>query len=303
MVQVRRLAECAKGSCRALLLSLGLVLTIGLAHATEDQAAHVHPLQDNHRNWPIINVSINGQETPALLDTGATIALIDDAYLAAETLSDEANETSVLGIGGQQLFPVVRLNTLSAGPRSWYNLRAAVNTRDVFPVQQNILPTSIFTSSIVDFDFPNSRVEFYSGKPKYVRAEERSRIRYRAHQGLIVVPVRINGIRGKAIIDTGASVSFVNPRFLHRAGGRPMFEPRKDLQGSDLERNPVEIYRFRELRFGNHEVSRFTVAVFDTDLFETLGFEDGPMMVMGMDLLRHFRLQLDQERQRIVFSH
>jgi len=270
------------------------------ASATESQA---HALQTNHRDWPIITVSINGTETPALLDTGATIALIDDSHLPAETLATPKTEASVLGIGGEERFPVILLKELSAGARSWHNMRVAVNTRDVFPVQQNILPTSIFGASIVDFDFPNSRLEIYAGKPRYVPGNRRSRLRYTPHEGLIIIPVRINGVRGRALIDTGASVSFVNPDFSRRAGGRPLSTPKKDLQGSDLERKPAEMYRFRDLRFGNHEITRFSIAVVDTDLFDKLGFEDGPMMVMGMDLLQHFRLQLDQKRERIVFSH
>ncbi|MEO1322849.1 MAG: retropepsin-like aspartic protease [Pseudomonadota bacterium] len=267
------------------------------AHANEHQRL---ALQPNDRNWPITNITINGQETPALLDTGATIALINDEFLAQGSWDEQAPETRVLGIGGHRLFPVTRIPRLTAGAQTYYNMRVAVNTRDVFPVEQNILPTSMFRTSIVDFDFPKRRVDLYDGYPKFVQGAHRSAISYIYREGLIYIPVRINGVRGRALIDTGASVSFVNPLFAELAKGRVRIDPEQDIQGSDLERNPVRMYNFRNLRFGDNQIEKFGVPVFETEMFKDLGFRDEPMMVMGMDLLGNFRLQLDQKRRRLV---
>ncbi|MEM7460891.1 MAG: hypothetical protein AAF331_15615, partial [Pseudomonadota bacterium] len=64
------------------------------AQATERETLQ---LQQNDRKWPITTVTINGQSTPALLDTGATIALIDDDLLTSELTEDAPFETRVLG--------------------------------------------------------------------------------------------------------------------------------------------------------------------------------------------------------------
>lgn len=267
------------------------------AYATERERLHLQP---NDRNWPITNVTINGQEAPALLDTGATIALINDELLAQGSWDEQTPETRVLGIGGNRLFPVTRLPTITAGAQTYYNLRVAVNTRDVFPVEQNILPTSMFRTSIVDFDFPKRRVDLYDGYPKFVPGAHRSAISYIYREGLIYIPVRINGVRGRALIDTGASVSFVNPLYAELAQGRVRIDPEQDIQGSDLKRNPVQMYNFRNLRFGDNQIHKFGVPVFETEMFNDLGFGHEPMMVMGMDLLGNFRLQIDQKRRRLV---
>lgn len=287
-------------AAKALLGLLFVAIAIAPAQATERETFE---LQQNDRKWPITTVTINGRTTAALLDTGATIALVDDDLLSYEPTESDSFETRVLGIGGQRLFPVTEISSLRAGARSWYGMRVAVNTKDEFPVQQTILPTSMFQSSIVDFDFRNAKVELYDGYPRFVPDARRSAISYIAHEGLIFIPVRINGVRGKALIDTGASVSFVNPRFAERARGVRRIEEEQDLQGSDLERNRVQIYRLRRLQFGENHVSKFDIPVLETDMFSTLGFGDEPMMVMGMDLLEHFRFQLDQKRQRIVLLH
>ena len=261
-------------------------------------------LHKNDRNWPITTVSINGQPAQALLDTGATIALINDEHFAIDPmLSPSLRETRVLGIGGQRRFPVKELQSLSAGARSWQNLLVAVNTEDRFPVEQNILPVSVFGRSVVDFDFRNSRVELYDGSPQFVSGARRSVVGYTEIDGLIFIPIRINGVKGKALIDTGADVSFVNYAYADQAGGVAYFDDEKELSGSDLVRNKVRFYTFRNLTFAGNNIPKFQIPVLDTDLFRDLGFEEGPMMVIGMDVLKSFRLQVDLDEKRLTFLY
>jgi len=296
-VSTKRNAQTVKWLLLAMLFC-GLFQT---AQATERETL---ALQQNDRDWPITTIIINGQLTPALLDTGATIALINDEHMAFDpTQAQSVRETRVLGIGGQRLFPVTALTSLTVGAQSWQDLQVAVNTENRFPVEQNILPVSMFERSVIDFDFRNSRVELYDGHPKFVRGARRSAIGYSDVDGLIFIPIRINGVRGKALIDTGADVSFVNDAYAKRAKGVPRVDEEKDMRGSDLERNTVKIYTFRKLQFGNNQISKFGIPVLETDLFRELGFEDGPMMVIGMDLLKHFRLQVDLDRKRLTFLH
>lgn len=301
MVHLRLTAKGSFDSAKLLFLAMLSAALLQTVQATEQETL---ALQQNDRNWPITMIYINGQPTPALLDTGATIALINDEHLAFDpTERPSLYETRVLGIGGQRLFRVTELSSLTAGAHSWQNLRVAVNTENRFPVQQNILPVSIFGTSIVDFDFPNSRVELYDGHPKFVRGARRSALAYAEVGGLMFIPIRINGVRGKALIDTGADVSFVNTAYAQRAKGVPSVDEDKDIRGSDLERNTAKIYTFRKLQFGDNQISRFGVPVLETDLFRDLGFEDAPMMVIGMDLLKNFRLQVDLDRKRLTFLH
>lgn len=282
------------------LFFLALLLFGWLACSASATERETLSLQENAQKWPITEISVNGQSTTALLDTGATIAMIDDDLFAMDAIDSAAPETRLLGIGGKRLVPVARISSLKAGTRAWYNLRVAVNTEDEFPIQQNILPTAIFQSDVVDFDFPNARVELYDGRPQRISGTHRNAIDYTPHEGLILIDIRINGAPGKALIDTGASVSFLNPRFTEHAGGERRVEDEQNLFGSDLERNSVKIYRFRNLRFGSHRVSEFDIPVLETEMFDELALGDEPVMVLGMDLLEHFRVQIDQKRQMLI---
>lgn len=301
MVRLRPSANLKGFSPKWLLLTMFCGFLTLSSQATEGDTLTLHK---NDRNWPITTVTINGEPTHAVLDTGATIALINDEHLPFDpALNPSLYETRVLGIGGHRQFPVIQLQSLSAGARSWQNLQVAVNTENRFPVEQNILPVSMFERSIVDFDFRNSRVDLYDGRPKYVRDVRRSEVRYSEVDGLIFIPMRINGVRGTALIDTGAEVSFLNSAYALKAGGVRRVEAEKEISGSDLELNTVKIYAFRRLQFSDIQISKFNIPVLDTDLFRELGFEEGPMMVIGMDVLKQFRMQVDLDRKRLTFLY
>ena len=283
----------------AVLIGLWVSITAG-AHATEERTL---VLQQSLKNRPYTVVSINGTETYALLDTAATIALIDNEFvLPDETGTYGGEHARIIGLGGKREFPIASLDTLRAGTETWLDLRVAVDTESRFPIRRSVLPISIFETNIVDFDFTNRRVHLYDGRPRRVTGGTKSSVKYSDVNNLIFLPIEMNGVRGTALIDTGADLSFVNQRFADVANARLDEERTKILQGIDLAKNWASIHQFRRLEFGDHFFKRLTLPVVTTDLFTELGFEaDEPMMVMGMDLLSHFRMQVDRKRSRVTF--
>ncbi len=270
------------------------------AYATEERTL---VLQQSLKKRPYTVITINGTETSALLDTAATIALIDNEFiLPDETGAYGIEQARIIGLGGKREFPIANLDSLRAGTETWSDLRVAVDTESRFPIRRSVLPISIFETNIVDFDFINRRVHLYDGRPKRVTGGTKSTMKYKNVDNLIFLPIEMNGVRGKALIDTGADLSFVNQRFADVANAKLDEERTKILQGIDLAKNWASIHQFRRLEFGDHFFKRLTLPVVRTDLFTELGFEaDEPMMVMGMDLLAHFRIQVDRKRSRVTF--
>lgn len=289
---------------RGIIVFLCLVAVNLFCQTADGSEQRTFPLINDPRDAPVMAIRVNGIETTAMLDTGATIALIDDEYLSESqplVLSNEA--TRVLGLGGLREYPVTTLSELTIGARSWKDLRVAVNTSDQFPVRHSIIPMSLFPSSIVDFEFSKSRVHIYNGRPKRMHSAVSSTIRYDNHHRLVFIPIRINKVEGLALIDTGAVSSFVNPAFARQARAVPDAYEQERMQGSDLARQTAHIHTFRDLRLGDFRISKTRIPVLGADLFHELGYGDTPMMVMGMDFLSHFRLQVDQRRQRVTFIH
>lgn len=287
-----------------------LIVLMGFISALSPQAVATEKrslvLTHSESLRPFTDVLINGVESSALIDTAATIPLIDDNYLDLEAVGENApvveeTEARILGIGGQRFYPVARLPNLSAGSERWSDLRVAVNNESRFPIQKSVLPISIFDTRVVDFDFKNDRVYLYDGRPKRVRRAHQTSVSYQDVNSLIFVPVKINGVRGRALVDTGADISFINPAFAEQAKAKLDEERTALLRGSDLTRNRASIYQVRRIVFAENEFNRVAVPVLETDLFTELGFGDEPMMIFGMDLLQHFRVQVDRGRQKVYF--
>lgn len=285
-------------------LRLAILCGVALWFAASATASEERSLilQSGKSNRPYTSVSINGTTTIALVDTGATISLIQKSFLAHDPVDFAGLEQAlILGLGGQRQYPITSLNSLQAGTETWSDVRVAVNLKETFPVDVSVLPIGIFDSRVVDFDFKNQRLHLYDTHPKRVRHGQTSSIRYQTINNLMFMPVEINGARGMALIDTGADVSFVNQTYADRARGRIDEVRTQIVRGSDLNRIWASIHEFRRMEFGNHTVDKLTIPVVSTDLFRELGFEDEPMMVIGMDLLSNFRLQIDRKRSRAVF--
>ena len=259
---------------------------------------------ESSRLGPILDVQVNGIATMPLLDTGATVALIDDDYLTtSEAPYSLATRARILGLGGMREYPMASLPVLTIGNRSWSDVRVAVNASHQFPVEHSILPISLFQTSIIDFDFSKSQIHLYDGRPKRIRNAPKSTIRYTEDQRLIFMPVKMNGVRGLALIDTGAERSFVNPVFARRAKAIPDEYDQERMQGSDLSTKTAHLHTFRNFQVGNFEIPKTRIPVLRTDLFAELGHAETPMMVMGMDFLKHFRVQIDRRRKRITLVH
>ena len=292
------------GQARGIILFL-FALALGLiCQSAEASERRTFPLIEDPRDGPVISIQVNGVESTALVDTAATIAMIDDKYLTPDQpLVPEDGTTRILGLGGRREYPVTEISDLSIGARSWREMRVAVNTSDQFPVRHGIVPLSLFQSSIVDFEFSRERIRVYDGRPKRVRKAIISTIEYDDQHRLIFIPITVNRVDGFALIDTGATRSFVNPPFAQQARAVPDPYEQELLKGSDLSRQAAHLHTFRDFRFGDFRISKAKLPVLDTDLFEELGYGDAPMMVMGMDFLQHFRLQVDQKRNRVTFAH
>jgi predicted aspartyl protease len=127
-------------------------------------------------------------------------------------------------------------------------------------------------------------------------------MKYTDENGLIFVDVRINGRKGRALVDTGSSVTFINRRFAEQSHTRTNQEKTKILQGATGGDQSLRIASVRMLAIGDYRMSGVDILVSDPPLFKYLGLEQEPAMVLGMDLLSSFRLQIDRRRQRVVLS-
>nr|WP_321361283.1 aspartyl protease family protein [uncultured Hyphomonas sp.] len=273
------------------------------AFATERQ---VIPFELNEYDHMVVRVEVNGNDrATAVIDTAATFPMINrrTAQLAEILeLGEDPPMVSVLGLTGEDIFPVVSLDTLVVGNVMKTDMPVALNADFNVLGTQNVLPASAFEGDVLDFDFANQRVMVYNGRPDRSVRLIPSSIRYTDRGGLIFIDVEINGYKGKALIDTGSNVTFINRQFAEHAGTRTNEDKTKRLQGATSGDLSLRIATARSMQVGDYRLSRTDILVSDPPLFEFLGISEEPSMVLGLDLLSAFRVQIDRRRSRLILS-
>jgi len=273
------------------------------AFASERQ---VIPFELNEYDHMVVRVEVNGNDrATAVIDTAATFPMINrrTAKLAEiPELGENPPMVSVLGLTGEDLFPVVSLDSLLVGNVLKTDIPVALNADFNVLGTQNVLPASAFEGDVLDFDFANQRVMVYDGRPDRSARLVPSSLPYTDRGGLIFIEVEVNGRKGKALVDTGSNVTFINSRFAEHAGTRTNEDKTKKLQGATSGDLSLRIATARSMEFGDYRISRTDILVSDPPLFDFLGISEEPAMVLGIDLLSAFRMQIDRRRNRLILS-
>jgi len=253
----------------------------------------------------ILPLSIAGAPPrEAVIDTGANHAFLDSGHVAAagiELPPPEAPKVNVLGIAGIQPYPATTIPHASVDGVQFDQFPAALHDSSSFPGPTNILPAIAFDHRILDFDFPERRLMLYDGKPSPVKTI-RSRLDIREINEIWFVRVKLNRRQGWAMIDSGSNVTYVNSAFADTAAPRHRAKADAFLDGSTDGDALARIVRVNRLNLGDHSLSDFELLVADPPLFEHLGLDGEPAMVLGLDALRHFRMQVDQQQGRLYLS-
>lgn len=266
----------------------------------------VIPFEMNEQDHMVIHMEVNGDDRAiAMIDTAATFPMIDRRTARLAGVLDPGEDpvmVNVLGLTGEDIFPVVELDRLMVGNVVKTDIPVALNLDLDVLGAASVLPASAFEGDVIDFDFSNGRVMIYNGRPDRNPGQSPSVLRYEESNGLMFVEVRINGRKGRALIDTGSSITYVNSRFAENARMTANVEKTQILQGATGGDQSLRVSSARLFAIGDYRVARVDVLVSDPPLFEYLGMHEEPAMVLGLDLLSAFRMQIDRRRHRIVFS-
>ena len=267
----------------------------------------VVPFEMNRFDHMVVALDINGlSATTGVIDTAATFAMIDSnvALRGGVAAPDAASRTiNILGVNGDRDYPVVRLDTVTAGNLRIHAIDAAFNNEiDVPGAAINVLPASAFPGDVLEFDFEARTISAYDGKPEVRRTHYADAVKYSDDGGLIFIDVRINGKLGRALIDTGSSLSYVNTTFARAASMRRNDELTHLLFGATGDTETAWVGSARKIRLADFYVKGPNLMVADPVLLERLGLTDVPVMVLGLDFLSKFRLQFDRRKQQLILS-
>lgn len=263
------------------------------------------PLSVSEGGYYVTPISVNGaQELPAVIDTAATIAMIEGR--AAERAGIEAPlpdvvQVPVYGLLGERNFALVNIDTISSDTARLSEIMAVYNNREQMPGGPLVIPAGSFEGDVLDFDFPARRFSVYDGAPRRITGRS-GRGNLSEEGGLLYAEITINGVKGKALIDTGSPYSFMNTAMARAAKARQDEEKTKILRGVTGGTLPVSVAYVKRMSVANFNMRRFNLVVADPAMFEDLGLDDEPAMLLGLDVLALFRVQIDRRRGEIVLT-
>lgn len=290
-----------KLSLRELIVFFSFALC-GLSAASATERANI-PISIDDDDRMQVWMTLNGEATVATIDTAATFAMVDQRLLNEENSTPLGKEVPVLGVGGSRLFPSSDIGPLMLGDLRFDILPAAVNGRSSFAGHKTILPADALPGQILDFDFPTGIVQTYSDRPERMGDHIVSKHDYQNIGGLPFITVKLNNTLGLALIDTGSEVSYVNTVFALRSGARIKPDREQELFGTGgTERGHINVLDVDKLVLGRHSKRKFEMLSADTPVLEHLGLEEEAVMVLGMDVLKHFRMQMDRGAKRIYLG-
>jgi hypothetical protein len=207
----------------------------------------------------------------------------------------------VFGLLGERTFPLVNLGSVSSESVRIFDVRTAYNDREQMPGGPLVIPAVAFGGDVLDFDFPAGRFSVYDGRPKG-DASGTGRGPLRIEGGLLFADITINGVKGKALIDTGSPFSFINSKMAQVAKTQRDEEKSTLLQGATGGQMAVSVAAVKRFSMARFSVRRISMVVADPAMFDDLGLRDEPAMLLGLDLLSLFRVQIDRRRGYIFLT-
>ncbi|WP_291197649.1 aspartyl protease family protein [Hyphomonas sp.] len=267
----------------------------------------VIPFEINDLDHMVVRIEINGTGgTTAVIDTAATFPMLDSRTASSSGVpapGADPRRVNVLGLNGAREYPVVRVDEIRLGNLNLASLDAAYSEDlDVPGAAANVLPSTAFPGDILELDFSRRVISVYDGRPDRPETDVSGRINYTVLDGLMFVDVRINGKPGRAIVDTGSNISYVNSAFAGLAQMRTNEEKSQLLLGATGGDARVRVATARKMSLGDFYFSGADIMVSDPFLFESLGVSDEPAMVLGLDYLSLFTVQFDRRQNRMVLS-
>lgn len=281
---------------------LSAAMMPGLAMAAERL---VIPFQISELEHMLVPIEINGITiSTGVVDTAATFPMIDGrtALRSGIAAPDAASpRINILGVNGTKIYPVVQLTSLKAGNVRLNAVEAAYSRDlDIPGTAANVLPASAFPGDVLEFDFRTRKISAYDGRPDRDKNSVHGIVPYRLEGGLMYVDIRINGRKGRGLIDTGSNLTYVNSAFADLAGLKTNAEKTLLLQGATGGDESVRIATARKVQLADFNFKNSDLLVSDPELFRQLNIESEPVMVIGLDLLSGFKVQFDRRRNQMV---
>jgi len=253
----------------------------------------------------IVPVMVNGSGPfNFALDTGANTTVLTPHLVDALGLH-AAEEDSVImnGATGSAVVPTASVERVAAGDVVLEKQQLPIADA-LTPSIDGILGVDGMESKRIVVDFKKNRIEIRDARHERPLPWAR-RIPAQLNFGrLVVVDATVDGVRVKAVIDTGSQYTLGNDalRAALRLPKRLNAEATIDVLGEALTKQRGQRQRVTAIQVGDLRVNHLNVAFGDFYVFKLWELDNRPALVIGMDLIGLLdTLVIDYERHEVQF--
>lgn len=248
------------------------------------------------------------------VDTAASASVVADDLAKALVIAP-AGELDMHTVIGLERVRAVRARSLSSGALTVGGARLAVGSRPGLIGLDGLLGLDLLAGQRLIMRFRGqgrSSINRSRPDPDQFLGVVRPRVRFQPPRGggtgLMVVDALVRGQPARAVVDTGAEVTLINPALAAAASARP-FQSRSASGGAMLVQSPTgraapaQAMVVSAVHFDELVLDRLAVLMGDFHIFRLMGLADTPAMLMGVDVLGVFdRVVIDLKRGEIIMD-
>ncbi|MBW8709242.1 MAG: clan AA aspartic protease [Alphaproteobacteria bacterium] len=283
-----------------------LLATCALAQAEEQKDCRltrfseipITTLPDGRFTVPI---KLNGQNLDFLVDTGGAVAEVQAKQAFNLELNVQQASGYIKGVAGTKVSSFATITRVSLGGMEGYKLDAFVNP-NLSAGAEGILAPDILKHFDVDLDFVHGKLNLISpkhckGKVVYWTSGYVALPMEVVDDGHIQVPVTVNGVKLRAILDTGARMTIMSMRAAKQLG---ITEKSIDLKSANEKEEKYKLYNypFKQLDFDGVTVNNPYILV-ASDGF--LPARDTDILI-GISTLRQLHLYIAYGEEKLYVT-
>ncbi len=309
-----------------LFASAGIAIAIaGIAAAADSSKCKLMqiaewPVRPSHYR-PVVDGSINGQKIGVLLDTGAAVSIISRSAAAKLGLrTSSVSRLRLFGVGGETSVEAAQVDEFRIGDAARKNWLAVVAGENEFQGDLAfLLGRDFFQQLDIEFDLAHRIVRLFE-----TRDCDRARLSYWTNDALevplepglkIQLPVRVNGTRMVAELDSGATFSALSLEGAMQLGVTTQSAGIVSggcTRGIGRVRSDEWIAPFESFAIGDELIRDPKIRVADLYLqmrYEETGsnlrrrLSDLADMVLGSDFLRSHRVLVARSQGKVYLSY